>query len=160
MIVVSDTSAISNLFQIGLAHLLKDIYSEVIISPGVQRELFEFEDQVEFLNLSSWIKVRTPEDQKFVLDLINERDLDLGESESIALALEVQSDYLIIDERLGRKIAEGFGLRIIGILGILLIAKRRGFIDSLKDAIKKLQEINFRLHPKLIERVLSEAGEK
>ncbi len=45
MIVVSDTSAISNLYQIGLLDILTILYTEIMISPSVKRELYELEEQ-------------------------------------------------------------------------------------------------------------------
>lgn len=99
MIVISDTSSISNLFQIGLIELLKDLYGEIIITPAVARELTVIPEQEIFLNTVSWIKVQTPQNQKLIVQLLEE--LHLGESESIALAIELNADYLVLDEYKG-----------------------------------------------------------
>jgi predicted nucleic acid-binding protein len=104
-----------------------------------------------------WIKVKTPQNQKLVFELMAE--LDLGESESIALAVEENARYLIIDEYKGRKIADSYGVKIVGILGILVQAKQTGLISSVKDTIQKLVEAGFRLDKKLVERVLKALGE-
>ncbi|MFK7932152.1 MAG: hypothetical protein AB8G22_01500 [Saprospiraceae bacterium] len=104
MIIISDTSPISNLLQINHLWLLKELYQEIIIPPAVQRELYAIAIQEEKIGVLDWIKVVAPTNQKLILELT--ADLDLGESESIALALEFKADYLIIDEYLGRTIAQ------------------------------------------------------
>lgn len=80
--IISDTSSISNLFQIERIDLLKSLYGKITITPAVQRELYALEEQKEIDDLK-WIKVVAPKDQKRVMELLEE--LDLGEAESIAL---------------------------------------------------------------------------
>lgn len=157
MIVVSDTSSISNLLQIGLIGVLHDLFGEITITPAVRRELYALPHQEAVIEKMDWIKVKTPQNQKLVFELMAE--LDLGESESIALAVEENARYLIIDEYKGRKIADSYGVKIVGILGILVQAKQTGLISSVKDTIQKLVEAGFRLDKKLVERVLKALGE-
>ncbi|MCB0636579.1 MAG: DUF3368 domain-containing protein, partial [Lewinella sp.] len=92
-----------------------------------------------------------------VMQLLTE--LDLGESESIALALERDAEYLIIDEYRGRMIAETYGIRIVGVLGLLIKAKQEGLIPSVKDEVDKLLRIGFRLNKGLVTSVLRRLGE-
>ncbi|MEM9835182.1 MAG: DUF3368 domain-containing protein [Bacteroidota bacterium] len=86
-------------------------------------------------------------------------DLDLGEAESIALAMELKADYLIIDEKRGRGIAEERGVRIVGVLGILIKAKKEGLIENVSDYIMKLQSVGMWLNEKLVLRVLKALDE-
>ncbi len=118
MTVVSDTSAISNLLAIRRIDLLETIFGDVMITPAVQRELYHVDSNRKLLENYGWIKVISPNNQALVVQLMSE--LDLGEAESIALAVEKSASYLIIDELKGRKIAERLGLRVVGILGILI----------------------------------------
>lgn len=157
MTVVSDTSSISNLLQIGLIDLLHILFGEITITPAVQRELYALPEQEKQIGQLDWIKVQMPQNQTMVSELMKE--LDLGESESIVLALEEKARYLIIDEYRGRIIAEDYGIKIVGILGILILAKQQGEITSVKSSIQKLTEVGFRLDNKLIDRVLKSLGE-
>jgi len=157
MIVISDTSSISNLLQIGLIDILTVLYGEITITPAVRRELYSLPEQEKQIEALAWLKVKAPQDQRMVAELLEE--LDLGESESIALAIEEKAEYLIIDEYKGRMIAELYGVKIVGILGVLIQAKQFGIIASVKPNIEKLKEIGFRLDKKLIGKVLDKLGE-
>lgn len=94
MIVISDTSSISNLLQIGLIDILTVLYGEITITPAVRRELYSLPEQEKQIEALTWLKVKAPQDQRMVVELLEE--LDLGESESIALAIEEKAEYLII----------------------------------------------------------------
>lgn len=122
MIVVSDTSPILNLAAVGRLQLLPILYGEVIIPPAVQRELVRNGIQLESL----WTRVVTAEDQNAVAALRDE--LDPGEAEAIVVACELHADLLLVDEKLGRRIAIGRGLEVTGLLGVLAEAKARGLI--------------------------------
>lgn len=155
--IISDTSSISNLFQIGKVDLLKELYGNITITPAVQRELYALEEQKTLDNLK-WIKVLAPKNQKKVAELLEE--LDLGESESIALAIERNAKYLIIDEYKGRLIAEQYGVKIVGVLGILIQAKQKRLITSVKVEVERLRSVGFRLNQRLVDNVLRRLGEK
>ena len=76
--------------------------------------------------------------------------MDPGEAEAIVLAIELEADALLIDEKKGRKIAEEHGIIITGLLGILIIAKSENLISEVKPILDKLIfETGFRINPKL-----------
>jgi predicted nucleic acid-binding protein len=86
--------------------------------------------------------------------------LDPGEAEAIALALELSADLILLDERDGRSVAERAGLRVTGILGILLRAKDNGQIQSIKPEIDALRtRARFFLSARLQQKALEIAGE-
>jgi len=86
-------------------------------------------------------------------------DLGKGEISVIAYA-NLHPEYLvIIDDAAARQFAKTIGIKSLGTLGVLLLAKRRGVIKSVKPAISKLQETGLWLSEDLIRMVLKEAGE-
>ncbi|MFC1851645.1 DUF3368 domain-containing protein [candidate division CSSED10-310 bacterium] len=87
-------------------------------------------------------------------------ELDKGESEAIALALEIKADMLLIDERRARQIAIHLGLKVVGILGVLVEAKHKSLIPSLKSVLDNLiSKAGFRVSHKLYEKVLEAVDE-
>jgi predicted nucleic acid-binding protein len=163
MIVVSDTSPLSGLAIVGYLGLLEQLYGRVLIPSGVWHELQgggEDDPRITDVLGLDWIEVRQPTNQQLVNVLQTERHLDRGESEAIVLALEVKAEELLIDERLGRREAINLGLSITGLLGILLVAKRRGLITQIRPIMDSLiLEANFRISPNLYREVLAAAGE-
>ena len=157
MIIVSDTSSISNLLQIGLIDILHVLYGEITVTPAVRRELYRLPEQEKQIEQIDWIKIKAPQDQRMIVKLLEE--IDLGEAESIVLAIEEQAEYLLIDEYKGRLIADSYGIKIVGILGVLIQAKKQKIIPAVKPHIDQLTGIGFRLSKKLIAKVLKELGE-
>ncbi len=85
------------------------------------------------------------------------KDLDAGEAEAIALALEIEADLLLMDERLGREIAQFLGLRYTGLIGSLVEAKHRGIIITIKTYLDQLRsEAGFWVGDALYLRVLQD----
>ena len=88
------------------------------------------------------------------------QDLDLGEAEAIALALDLGANYILMDEAAGRSIALSYNVQPIGVLGILLKAKQKGMITSVTDLMDSLRlEANFYVDTALYEYVKRAAGE-
>ncbi len=133
MIVVSDTSPLTALLTVGQSDLLARIFGEVLIPAAVQKELLR-----AHAILPDWLKVQTVRDQAKVQTYAQK--VDLGEAEAIALAEELQADFLLMDERKGRRLAQAQHLRVIGLLGVVLIAKRRGLISSARNLLAQLDE--------------------
>ncbi|WP_223257355.1 DUF3368 domain-containing protein [Phormidesmis priestleyi] len=83
--------------------------------------------------------------------------LDRGEAEAIALAIELKADWTLLDEREGRKVAKSLGLKVTGVLGILLRAKQLGEIESLQLVIDDLiNKAGFRIAPELLTQILTQ----
>ena len=157
------TSPLSSLALVGYLSILKDIYTDVIIPQAVANELANLTEEdirIKAIVSLNWIQVQQAANLELVACLRNEYNLDIGEAEAIALALELKADELLIDERLGRREAVRLGLSITGFLGVLLIAKNRGLISKVQPIIDALiLQANFRISRQLYEEVLQTANE-
>ena len=153
MIVVSDTTAITSLLAIGRADLLRQVFGEVLIPDAVLREL-----TVVHPTVPDFLRVREVMDRNAVRQLAAK--LDPGEAEAIVLAEELAADFLLIDETDGREIATQRGLAIIGLVGVLLRAKREGIIPKIAPILEALVTVGeFWVSAQIRNRALADAGE-
>ena len=162
MIVISDTSIITNLAAVELLNLLHQLYDRVIIPQAVYDEMVGVRDLVPGkleVQTLAWIETKPVVEIQRLKEL--QGKLDLGEAEAIVLALELKADLLLIDERKGRKVASQLGIKkITGLLGVLLEAKRKKLIPEMKPILDSLiAQNNFRVSTRLYSRVLQAAGE-
>jgi predicted nucleic acid-binding protein len=161
LIVVSNSSPIMNLVAIGRLNLIKHKFGKVVIPDAVWRELVidgKGKKGVEDIEKSDWIKVQPVRDKALVKVLA--KDIDSGESEAIALAVENNADVLLLDDKAARLIAANLGLKLIGVVGILIWAKKEGIIKQFSKELDKLrEEANFRMSEDLIKRALQEVEE-
>ncbi len=161
MIVVSNSSPLVSLSAIGRLDLLRDLYGAITIPQAVHDEVVvqgPGRPDPPRSGGIDWIIRRDVSDPDVVTAL--EGQLDRGEAEAIALASELQADLLLMDERLGRTEAARFGLRVIGVLGVLIEAKGRGRLQRIEPILDELQhDAGFRVSEALRARVLQAAGE-
>jgi predicted nucleic acid-binding protein len=153
MIVVSDTSPITALLTVKEADILVSLFREVIIPGAVANELLRSHPQ-----LPTWLRVEQVQDigqaGKYG------QTLDAGEAEAIELARELHADHLLIDERKGRNLAVQEGVPVIGLLGVVLLAKRRNLISSARSVLLRLErEAGMYLAENLREAALAAVGE-
>ena len=162
MIVVSDTSPVRGLIAIGKIDLLQKLFSEVYIPKAVEAELLRIaflkKEISEFMKMP-WVIVKAvSHDEAF--DAIR-NFLDEGESEAITLAMSLHADLLLIDESRGRRIAKDNALRPLGLIGVLLKAKKESHISLIKPELDKLiHEHGFWLAPEFYKAILRAAGEE
>lgn len=161
MIVVSDTSVLVNLAWLDRLDILPTLYGEIVIPTAVWEEIVVMgtgKVGAQEIAQAYWIKQESPKNVILVESL--RQTLDNEEAQGIALALELNADLLLIDERLGRMTAKYFNLEIIGLLGILIQAKQDGLIDQIKPLIDQLRfEIGFHISTQLYQEVLRLAQE-
>jgi predicted nucleic acid-binding protein len=164
VIVVSDTSPITNLTAIGQLDLLQGLYTQIIIPVAVYDEMVNVgkpvPGAVEVQTLS-WIQTQAVADQQQVIAIQeSEENIDMGEAEAIALALELKADLLLMDERRGRIVATSYGLQVTGLLGVLVQAKRNNLIQIVKPLVDQLiEQADFRVSDDLYTTILKIAGE-
>ncbi|KXK16242.1 MAG: hypothetical protein UZ14_CFX002000044 [Chloroflexi bacterium OLB14] len=161
MIVVSDTTPLIGLASIGRLEILKKIFEEVYIPQAVYDETVthgkvegKAKQEVE---KASWIKVIQVKDQLAVNLLLDE--MDLGEVETIVLAVEMKAEWVLMDEKKGRRKLSQLDIPKIGTIGILLKAKQLKYIPSLRAEIENLQKIGFSISQTVIDEVLKIARE-
>jgi hypothetical protein len=161
MIIVSDTSPVSNLILIQRLYILQKLFSEIIIPPAVDAEILalkQFDKDLSEYENANWIKVVQPANSQKVQML--ETKLDAGEAQAIVLALETNCDLLLMDERIGTNIARREGLQTIGLVGVLIKAKEREIIKEVCEILEDLKQTSgFWLGDKLQNQVLENLGE-
>lgn len=160
IIVVSDTSPIRALAFVDELDLLQKLFDRVLVPPRVEQELISPPLRFQTVSVGTlpWIEVRAPADRAQV-DVLRQQ-LDEGESEAIALALEVGASKVLIDELAGREMATKLGLVPLGVLGVLLQAKQRQFVPRIRPLIDRLQqELGFFVSSSVRDDCLRQAGE-
>jgi predicted nucleic acid-binding protein len=158
--VISNTSPLQYLYQLGLLDLLPKLVGQITVPPGVVEELeaghvlgLDLPD----ISAVDWIIVRAPGQSKSQLPVA---DLGPGETEVLLLGLESTGEVvLILDDAQARKAAEAVGLKFTGTLGVLLDAKRAGLLQTIKPELDRLDALGFRLAHHTRDAVLRLAGE-
>lgn len=164
MLAVSNTSPISNLASIGHLDLLSKQFSAIWIPTAVAQELTAHPDPVALKSIQAamageQIRVAAPQ-RSYLLKMLSQQ-LHGGEAEAITLATELKAGMVIIDEQEGRQLAAQAGLSVIGVLGVLLRAKRNGQIPAVKPELRLLRErAHFFVSPALEAKILNAAGEQ
>ncbi|MBU7029918.1 MAG: DUF3368 domain-containing protein [Theionarchaea archaeon] len=135
--------------------ILEMLFSEIFVPEAVFKEFMVkasgTEDERKFREIIKIAKVKD-----FLAVMTLQTDLGKGESECIVLAKEINADFIVLDDKDARKIAEFLGLNVIGTLGILVMAHKKGVIQNVKSVIDRMREENFWMDNKVYERVFKE----
>ena len=147
--IISDTSCFIILSNIGELELLHKVYGEIITTIEIATEFGE--------TLPDWVKIKKVTDtyKQQLLEL----QLDKGESSAIALALEIPGSTIILDDIKARKIASRLGINYTGTIGVIIKAKLKGIIPSIKPIIEKIKQTDFRISVEIELQALKEANE-
>lgn len=139
--------------RVGKSDLLTALFGQVIVPIAVRDELLRWHTALpEFLSVR---QIRQP---GAAAEL--RMELDPGESEAIVLAVEIAADFLLMDEKKGRAIANGKGLKVLGLLGVLLLAKRHGLLPDIAAVLGDLENVaGFRVSAQVRREILRMAGE-
>lgn len=157
--VVLNNTPLVALAGLGRLDLLKLLFGEVVIPPTVREEFLAIDTaqrQAELIQ-APWIhciSLRAPS------RTLSFGGLDRGEAEVLALAEEADARLVVIDERKARRYAERLGLALTGTLGVLLLAKEKGFLTSVAPAIQALEKAGLHVSHDLVRRTLLLAGER
>ncbi|AVQ73838.1 MULTISPECIES: DUF3368 domain-containing protein [unclassified Microcystis] len=153
MIIVSDTTPLSELAKVGKLNLLHDIYGKIIIPQTGTHPA------VNLVQLADWIERRTISSSEKVSTLKTMTNLGWGECATMILAEELEADQLLIDDLEARRVALSRNFKITGTLGILLVAKQLGLITSVQEVLDALITQGKHINPRLYQEVLSTAQE-
>jgi len=161
MIVVADATPLNELAKVvGQMNILRDIFGQVIVSQEVYTEVTAGKHPAAYaVPLVSWIEVRSVQDPKKVSDLRNTTFLSWGESATIVLAKELGADWVLIDDLEARRVASHRNLPVIGTIGTLLLAQRRGLLDSVKEVLDALNSQGVGISPRQYQEVMAIAQE-
>jgi predicted nucleic acid-binding protein len=155
-LVIADAGPIFSLAIIDKLELLNHLFDEIKISKAVWEEITLDKSTEFYYGIEQFFKPK-------VLNIKGFNELtfvmDYGESESVILYKELNADFLLIDDKKARKIAENFDIKCIGTLGILSVAKDKGLINDLRPIFKTFLENNRYYSIKLLNKLLERHNE-
>lgn len=132
MSVVSDTTAITTLLKAGQVELLHELFENVFVPQAVWDELKAFHS-----NLPDFIELRAVSDSSQRLP--GTEFLGRGEAEALLLAKELNARLLVTDDRKARAAAKKLNIVCVGLVGVVIHAKRIGKISSVRDLLEIIE---------------------
>jgi uncharacterized protein len=162
MIVVSNTTPLIGLAVIGRFDLLRILFGKITIAEAVYREAVvhghEQGGAQREVSEADWLEVVAVKDRLAVEVLLDE--MDLGETETIVLAREINADWVLMDEKKGRRKLTELGIQRIGTAGILLKARQTNLISELAPELERLRNNSFSLSDYVVDGLLRQVGER
>lgn len=147
--IISDTSCFIILTNIGELDLLQKVYGQILTTVEVAIEYGE--------RLPDWIVIESVNDKHS--QKILEMQVDKGEASTLALAIKTSDSTIIVDDYRARKVAEKLGINYTGTIGVIIKAKLKGIILSIKPLLVKIRQTDFRITAEIERQALKEAGE-
>lgn len=161
VVLVADSSPLIVFARVEQLAVLWGVTGGVVVPRTVWRECTETGDRpgapaLQQAQAQGWIRVL---DDALALSALRPLpSLDAGETAAIALALELQTTVLM-DERLGREVAQRRGLAVVGSAGVLLQARRKGLLPAVAPVLARMKAEGYFLSDVLVREVLRRAGE-
>lgn len=154
--VLANMTPLIALANIDRLELLHNLYGTIIVPQTVMDEIIR-EPARQRVQNSSWIRVEAIQD-------LSQRDyfrarLHAGEVDVMILAREQKADLVIMDDDAAKKTAKFLGLKVTGTLGVLLKAKREGYLEKVEPVINELIRDGLFISDTIKEYVMTEAGE-
>lgn len=158
MLVIADTSALVALAACDGLPLLDTLFKEVRVPPEVLKEC-TVQGKAEAERLRLYLRDRVEEVDLSDL-VIAAAGLGLGELEAMALYKKLRADRLLVDDRRARKVARLNRIEVVGSVGVLLLAKERGLISSVRSHLEAVERAGVHLGEALVTEALRLAGEE
>ena len=165
MIIVADITPLISLMKCDCLGVLQDLFGEVQIPEAVYAELTSnpkfAEEAITIANCEFIQKVKI-DDHKSVTLFKRGTGLDIGETEAIILSDNLHADFLLMDEAKGRKVAIQMGIRVMGTVGVMLLAYESGILSgkTIKSAVDLLRNANRHISEKLFEQLLDKISQE
>lgn len=157
MILIADSSALIALASCHSLSLLDSIFHQVLVTQNIFDEIAvygkQFSDELQKYLQNKIIQVDLSE------SVISDDSLDLGEFSAMTLYKKIKADILLVDDKKARKVARLNDIRIIGSLGVLLLAKKEKIISEIKPLITAMKKSEIHLAEEIVEYALRIAGE-
>ena len=161
MIVVSNTTPLVALAKLNRVNLLFDLFTEIIVAQAVYNETMKAGRKIggakEAVQAATWIKKVNARDL-LAIDLLLD-ELDRGEAETIVLAREIKADWVLMDEKKGRRKLDQLQIPYVGTAGLLLWAKKEGLLSEIRPELEQLRQRGFSLSQPVMHMILKQAGE-
>jgi predicted nucleic acid-binding protein len=160
-LIIADTGPINYLVLIGNIDLLPVLFEKVILPSAVQAELTDPDAPPSVRNWiadpPAWLEVHETPSRAF--DQTSVEGLDDGETAAIALAIALEADLLLMDDRKGVIVARRKGLRVTGTLGVLDLAAQRALVNF-AQAVNRLRRTSFRIPEALLNSLMKKHAEQ
>ncbi|HBO83441.1 MAG: hypothetical protein A2889_02450 [Nitrospinae bacterium RIFCSPLOWO2_01_FULL_39_10] len=150
MIAVSNTSPLILLDKTGYLWILERLFKKVVIPPAVDKEWFRPGGYI----IPQWLSIsQLSHDAEHIAENLYPK-IDKGEAEAIALFLSMKARWLLLDDLKARRHALSMGLPVVGTVGILVTAKRKGIISEFKPILESLKRSRFYLSDEVIKKAI------
>jgi predicted nucleic acid-binding protein len=161
MTLVFNASPVIVLAKAGLLEKVLGMADKVIIPQRVADEIARGGDPTDPAAL--WLN--RPESSSYIVNapttsgFVAAWDLGAGESSVISLAERIPESTAVLDDLAARRCAEALKLKLVGTLGLLLVAKKIGVIDSIRDSLAAIVDAGLFISPKHLDDILKRSGE-
>ena len=155
--VICNTSVLQYLHQLGLLHLLRELYGTVVVPEPVASEIAAGQEHgvnLPALATLPWVRL-----ESVTIPTAATGDLGAGELAVLTLAGARPGSVVVLDDGLARRYARLAGIRFTGTCGVLLRAKERGLVPAIAPLLGQLGSLGFRLDPATRTSLLKLAGE-
>jgi len=157
MIVFCDTTPIIALCSIQRLDLLQHVFAKIhVVTEVIEECLAGGPIVVPDLRRLNWIEVV---ESTAVVHPSVLLELDKGEKYTIDMARKLNADWVVLDEKIGRNMAEYLGLKVTGTLGVLLKARQQGLIPSFLESVTAMQAQGIYYQPSLVRKLATIIGE-
>ena len=158
----ADTGPLIALARVERLQLLPHLLGAGVIPPAVYREVQADSGRPGAKRIgealsAGWLQVAALAGDVSIADL--RREVDAGEAEAIVLFLQRQARLLLIDDAKGRRVARRAGIPLMGVAGVLLVAKSKGLLDTVSPVHDDLAAVGYRLSRQLVADVRHRASE-